>query len=427
MWVMPAWCASSTLYKGLITLVLALIALEYLFGSIIETKRWETIFTTNVTRSPPQNDQQQSNINQMPNHSRLIRLEPISAKFANNSSAKEILLNNSTIGEGFSSILINRMINSTIISGNSTTVSGIAAAMFANVPDGNDRRSTTILVPSFGGNFANENGLKYCPDYPPNLKGKVPVDLSHVPSVLELEARFNWLKPGGHGAPDNCFVRKRVAIVIPFRCRSEHLLLFLQHMHPFLHRQQLDYTIYVIEQEGDGPFNRAMLMNIGYTEALKIDNYDCFIFHDIDLLPEDDRNLYTCPEQPRHMSAAVDIFKYKLPYSGIFGGVSAISTEHFKLLNGFSNLFWGWGGEDDDMSNRIRYRGLHIARYPQSVARYTMLTHKKEKPSTNRYETLREGKKKFDSEGLSDLRYRIRHRRPNKLYTWVLAEIRPPS
>lgn len=420
MWVMPAWCASSTLYKGLITLVLALIALEYLFGSIIETKRWETIFATNVTRPPPQNDQV-STINQTPNHSRLIRLQPISAKFPNNSTAKEILLNNSTFGEGASSILINRIINGTIIS---TTMPGIAAAMFANAS------TTTILVPSFGGNFSIErkkNGLKYCADYPPNLKGKVPVELSHVPSIQDLETRFHWLQPGGHGTPDNCFVRKRVAIVIPFRCRSEHLLLFLQHMHPFLHRQQLDYTIYVVEQVGDGPFNRAMLMNIGYTEALKIDNYDCFIFHDIDLLPEDDRNLYTCPEQPRHMSAAVDIFKYKLPYSGIFGGVSAISTEHFKLLNGFSNLFWGWGGEDDDMSNRIRYRGLHIARYPQSVARYTMLTHKKEKPSTNRYETLREGKKKFDSEGLSDLRYRILQRRPNKLYTWLLAEIRPPS
>lgn len=62
---------------------------------------------------------------------------------------------------------------------------------------------------------------------------------------------------------------------------------------------------------GDGPFNRAMLMNVGFVEALKLYNYDCFIFHDVDLLPEDDRNLYSCPEQPRHMSVAVDVFKYK--------------------------------------------------------------------------------------------------------------------
>lgn len=54
-----------------------------------------------------------------------------------------------------------------------------------------------------------------------------------------------------------------------------------------------------------------MLMNVGYVEALKERIFDCFIFHDVDLLPEDDRNLYTCPEQPRHMSVAVDKFKYR--------------------------------------------------------------------------------------------------------------------
>ena len=62
---------------------------------------------------------------------------------------------------------------------------------------------------------------------------------------------------------------------------------------------------------GDDPFNRGMLMNVGFVEALKLYNYDCFVFHDVDLLPEDDRNMYTCPEQPKHMSVAVDIFEYK--------------------------------------------------------------------------------------------------------------------
>lgn len=54
-------------------------------------------------------------------------------------------------------------------------------------------------------------------------------------------------------------------------------------------------------------------MNIGYKEAIKMDSFKCFIFHDVDLLPEDDRNLYKCPEdgKPRQMAFLMDIYDYK--------------------------------------------------------------------------------------------------------------------
>ena len=45
-----------------------------------------------------------------------------------------------------------------------------------------------------------------------------------------------------------------------------------------------------------------MLFNVGYAEAMKDKKWDCFIFHDVDLLPEDDRNIYNCPETPRHLT-----------------------------------------------------------------------------------------------------------------------------
>ena len=35
-------------------------------------------------------------------------------------------------------------------------------------------------------------------------------------------------------------------------------------------------------------FNRALSLNMGYVEALKdFPHWDCFIFHDVDHLPED--------------------------------------------------------------------------------------------------------------------------------------------
>lgn len=55
-------------------------------------------------------------------------------------------------------------------------------------------------------------------------------------------------------------------------------------------------------------------------------------------------------------------FSPRLPYRDIFGGVSALTKQQMETVNGFSNEFWGWGGEDDDMSNRIRYHNLHIDR-----------------------------------------------------------------
>lgn len=42
----------------------------------------------------------------------------------------------------------------------------------------------------------------------------------------------------------------------------------------------------------------------------------------------------------------------RLPYGSIFGGICAIRTEQFVAINGFSNSYWGWGGEDDDLSMR---------------------------------------------------------------------------
>lgn len=63
-------------------------------------------------------------------------------------------------------------------------------------------------------------------------------------------------------------------------------------------------------QEDKNLFNRAKLFNIGFNEVLKYDDYDCFVFHDVDLIPENDKNDYGCPTSPRHMCPAVNKFNY---------------------------------------------------------------------------------------------------------------------
>ncbi|KAF4522628.1 hypothetical protein B566_EDAN003610 [Ephemera danica] len=288
-----------------------------------------------------------------------------------------------------------------------------------------------FLNSSASSNSSHQNAVtstQQCPLVPPNLQGPIQVHTTAV-VMADLERELSAsVDPGGFSHPRSCMAKESVALIVPYRSRAAHLGILLANLHPLLQRQQMDYGIYIVEQAGSGPFNRAMLMNIGFKEALKVRNYSCFIFHDVDLLPEDDRNLYSCPEQPRHMSVAIDVFKYKLPYADIFGGVSALRRDHFERVNGFSNAFWGWGGEDDDMANRIKFHKLHISRYPANIAHYKMLAHKKERASPSRYKNLYSGQRRFRTDGLNSLKYEVRKKELRPLYTWLLVDLGgPPS
>ena len=55
-------------------------------------------------------------------------------------------------------------------------------------------------------------------------------------------------------------------------------------------------------------------MNIGFLSAINFGSYDCVIFHDVDMLLEDDRHIYRCSDKIRHMGANVDKFEYKYVY-----------------------------------------------------------------------------------------------------------------
>lgn len=110
----------------------------------------------------------------------------------------------------------------------------------------------------------------------------------------------------GHWSPFSCRNRFKIAILIPYRDRLSNLKTFLLNMHQFFISQYLYYTIYLIEPIEKLTFNRGLLMNIGYLEALKEKEFDCFFFHDVDMIAEDRRNIYECdPIYPVHYAVAV--------------------------------------------------------------------------------------------------------------------------
>jgi beta-1,4-galactosyltransferase 1 len=120
------------------------------------------------------------------------------------------------------------------------------------------------------------------------------------------------IRKGGSWSPRNCTSRHNVAILIPYKNRSEYLGHFLLNMHPILIRQQLNYKIYLVEPYGNITFNRGLLFNIGFLEANKDvqDKWDCHAYHDVDLLPEDDHILYGCPPRPTHLAHFISKHNY---------------------------------------------------------------------------------------------------------------------
>ena len=53
-----------------------------------------------------------------------------------------------------------------------------------------------------------------------------------------------------------------------------------------------------------------------------------------------------------------------------------MTNKHFKQINGFSNNFWGWSGEDGDFRRRIEYENIKWGREMNS--RHKLLSHSRE-------------------------------------------------
>ncbi|NWQ79113.1 B4GT4 galactosyltransferase, partial [Columbina picui] len=263
-----------------------------------------------------------------------------------------------------------------------------------------------------------------CPALSPYLRGASKLTFKASLTLEEVEKENPQVSKGQYH-PTECSALQRVAILIPHRNREKHLLYLLEHLHPFLQRQQLDYGIYVIHQAGSTKFNRAKLLNVGYLEALKEANWDCFIFHDVDLVPENDFNIYMCDKQPKHLVVGRNNTGYRLRYQGYFGGVTALTRDQFSKVNGFSNNYWGWGGEDDDLRIRVEIQKMRVVRPSADVARYTMIFHKRDhgnEENGERMKLLRQVSRTWKTDGLNSCSYKLLSVEHNPLYVNITVD-----
>jgi len=200
-------------------------------------------------------------------------------------------------------------------------------------------------------------------------------------------------------------------IIIPFRDNAEQergtqLKKFVNHMK----RYHPDWIVLIIEQSQDGEkFNRGALLNIGARIA-KQNGIPYVIFHDVDLIPLKVLVPYytAIPTKPIHI-AKVWTSKYDSP--DFLGGVLSITVDDIQKINGFPNNFWGWGGEDDALRNRLKLNKIDIYQPTMRGEGFKELTHvdsrtKTEWKNMEKWENIAADKRNPKS-GFKNVQYKV--------------------
>ena len=191
-------------------------------------------------------------------------------------------------------------------------------------------------------------------------------------------------------------------IVIPYRNRSHHLKCVLARFTAF--------PVVVVEQTDNELFNRGALLNIGYNYAQER-GATRIILHDCDLVPDD--TLLTMYREPWprpivHFGARFRRYNNSRKY---FGGVHGVQVGHFP---GYPNHFWGWGGEDDALRQRVQLNDVTYATKGEYLdlegfprARDKLRTLSKDVRCNNRWELLANDDPRHDNHRRHTLRYNL--------------------
>lgn len=217
--------------------------------------------------------------------------------------------------------------------------------------------------------------------------------------------------------------KPKLSVIVPFRDRETHLDKFMSHMKTFLDNQKIPFHIFVIEQKNSLPFNKAKLLNIGFKET---EHYDYFCFHDIDMLPIESDYSYT--KRPTNLASYIEQFNWGLPNDEYFGCALIFTKSSFLRINGCSNNYWGWGGEDDDIWYRCICRNIQPQR---KKGKYISLDHKRKVDSSlwkKNYEYLKTQEDMsirleiMKEDGLSSLSYtKIKEEKINEYTTKIIT------
>jgi hypothetical protein len=148
----------------------------------------------------------------------------------------------------------------------------------------------------------------------------------------------------------------KLGICIPYRDRKSHLDELVDKLGKLLTSKGIDHGFYVGHQVDDKLFNRGAMKNIAAQHAFD-DGCDYIAWHDVDMIPDDNVDYSYPKNNPIHIATQLSKYDYGMNYDQYFGGVILFTKEQVEKTNGYSNDYWDWGQEDDDLFWRCYYEG----------------------------------------------------------------------
>lgn len=167
-------------------------------------------------------------------------------------------------------------------------------------------------------------------------------------------------------------MKHKLGICIPYRNRFEHLQKLTQSLGEYLTKRGIDHKFYVGHQVDDKLFNRGLMKNVAAKFAFD-DGCDYIAWHDVDMVPYSEDCDYSYPEKhPVHIATKLSKYDFKLNYEQYFGGVILFTKEQVERVNGYSNGYWDWGMEDDDLFYRCFFEGYSDCRVYKKYEKKTV-------------------------------------------------------
>jgi beta-1,4-galactosyltransferase 1 len=144
--------------------------------------------------------------------------------------------------------------------------------------------------------------------------------------------------------------------------RRDQLSSLIENIDTYFNKNNIQYKIFICEQNDDDKFNRGKLLNIAFLESEKLFNFSKKYFHmNTDYLFDLNRNF---PAEILNLTTGV-IDLHKPPFN-VLGAACVFDPETYNIINGFPNDLLGWGGDDWAIYNRLIKKNVSIF-YPKNL------------------------------------------------------------